>query len=282
MASEIVNVDQATAWDGKEGEFWAAHSARFDATIGPHHGVLMAAAAIAPGEHVLDIGCGNGQTSRDAARAASEGGRVLGIDLSGPMLAKAAQLARDEGISNVRFEQADAQVHAFEAGAFDLAISRFGVMFFEDPVAAFANIAAGLRSGARLAMVIWQSPRANEWISSIGAALAMGRDLPSPPPGAPGPFALADPDKASRILTEAGFADIAVAGSERPWSVGADTDDAYAFLSGLPLVRMMLDDLDEATKGQALDNLRATVAAHETPAGVVFGSAAWVLTARKP
>ena len=282
MPSEIVNVDQATAWDGKEGEFWAAHHARFDATIGPHHGVLMAAAAIAPGERVLDIGCGNGQTSRDAARAAGESGEVLAIDLSGPMLAKAMQLAKDEGIGNVRFEQADAQVHAFEAGAFDVAISRFGVMFFEDPVAAFANIASGLRSGARLAMLIWQSPQANEWISSIAAALAMGRDLPSPPPGAPGPFALADTDNVRRILTGAGFADVGFAASERPWSIGTDTDDAYAFLSGLPAVRMMLDDLDDPTNAQALDNLRATVAAHETPAGVVFGSAAWVLTARKP
>jgi SAM-dependent methyltransferase len=282
MPSEIVNVDQATAWDGPDGEYWAAHQARFDATIGPHHGVLMAAAAIAPGERVLDIGCGNGQTSRDAARAAGERGGVLGVDLSGPMLAKAAQLAKDEGLGNVRFEQADAQVHAFEAGASDVAISRFGVMFFEDPVAAFANIASGLRSGGRLAMLVWQSPRANEWMSSIRIALSMGRDLPSPPPGAPGPFALADTDNARRILTEAGFADFAFAGSERPFNVGSDTEDAYAFVSGLNPVLMMLEDLDDPTKAQALDNLRATVAAHETPDGVVFGSAAWVLTARKP
>ena len=282
MPSEIVNVDQATAWDGPDGEYWAAHQARFDATIGPHHSVLMAAAAVAPGERVLDIGCGNGQTSRDAARAAGESGLVLGVDLSGPMLARAAQLAKDEGLGNVRFEQADAQVHPFDAGAFDVAISRFGVMFFEDPVAAFANIASGLRSGGRLAMLVWQSPRANEWMSSIRTALSMGRDLPSPPPGAPGPFALADTDNARRILTEAGFADVAFAASERPFNVGANTEDAYTFVRGLQAVLMMLEDLDEATTAQALEKLRATVAAHETPDGVVFNSAAWVLTARKP
>ena len=282
MPSEIVNVDQATAWDGPDGEYWAAHQAQFDATIGPHHGVLMTAAAVVPGERVLDLGCGNGQTSRDAARAAGESGGVLGVDLSGPMLARAAQLAKDEGLGNVRFEQADAQVYPFEAGAFDVAISRFGVMFFEDPVAAFANIASGLRSGGRLAMLVWQSPRANEWISSIRTAVSVGRDLPSPPPGAPGPFALADPDNARRVLTVAGFADVAFAASERPFNVGSDTEGAYTFISGLQAVLMMLEDLDEATTAQALGNLRATVAAHETPDGVVFGSAAWVLTARKP
>jgi SAM-dependent methyltransferase len=282
MPSEIVNVDQATAWDGPDGAYWVAHQARFDATIEPHHAQLMAAAAIAPGERVLDIGCGNGRTSRDAARAASESGAVLGVDLSRPMLGKAEQLAKDEGIGNIRFEQADAQVYPFEAGAFDVVISRFGVMFFEDPVAAFANIASAVRSGGRLAMLVWQSPAANEWMSSIRAALVMGRDLPAPPPGAPGPFALADTDNARRILTEAGFADVGFTGSEQRFNVGSDTDDAYGFVSGLQPVLLMLEDLDEATKAQALDNLRATVATHETADGVVFRSAAWVLTARKP
>jgi SAM-dependent methyltransferase len=282
MPSEIVNVDQATAWDGPDGAYWVAHQARFDAAIEPHHAELMAAAAIAPGERVLDIGCGNGRTSRDAARAAGEGGAVLGVDLSGPMLGKAEQLAKDEGIGSIRFEQADAQVYPFEAGAFDVVISRFGVMFFEDPVAAFANIAAAVRPGGRLAMLVWQSPAANEWMSSIRAALAMGRDLPAPPPGAPGPFALADTANARRILTEAGFTDVGFAGSEQPFNVGSDTDDGYVFVSGLQPVLLMLEDLDDATKAQGLDNLRATIAAHETADGVVFRSAAWMLTARKP
>ena len=171
MAGEIVNVDQATAWDGPDGEYWVAHQARFDASIAPHHAELMAAAAIAPGERVLDIGCGNGRTSRDAARAAGENGAVLGVDLSGPMLAKAEQLAKDEGIGNLRFEQADAQVYPFEAGAFDVVISRFGVMFFEDPVAAFANIASGARR---------RSP------GDAGLAVAQGERVDEQHPGRPG------------------------------------------------------------------------------------------------
>jgi SAM-dependent methyltransferase len=297
--ADIVNVDQAEAWDGPEGEHWAAHYARFDATIAPHHRALMAAAGIAPGERVLDIGCGNGLTSRDAARAVGPSGEVLGVDLSGPMLARAALLAKEDGLGNVRFEQGDAQVQPFEADTYDLAISRFGVMFFLDPVAAFANTASALRSargmggvpptaaagaakGGRLAVLVWQSMPANEWVMAMREALAVGRDLPVPPPGAPSPFSLADTDYARRTLTEAGFTDIAFAPSEQRFHVGSDADDAYGFVTGLKVIQMMLEDLDDATKAQALDNLRATMADHQTADGVIFGSATWIITARKP
>jgi SAM-dependent methyltransferase len=280
--ADIVNVDQAEAWDGPEGEHWAAHYARFDATIAPHHRALMAAAAIAPGERVLDIGCGNGLTSRDAARAVGPSGEVLGVDLSGPMLARAELLAKEDGLGNVRFAQGDAQVQPFEADTYDLAISRFGVMFFLDPVAAFANTASALRSGGRLAVLVWQSVPANEWVMAMREALAVGRDLPVPPPGAPSPFSLADTDYARRTLTEAGFTDIAFAPSEQRFHVGSDADDAYGFVTGLKVIQMMLEDLDDATKAQALDNLRATMADHQTADGVIFGSATWIITARKP
>ena len=282
MASEIVNVEQAEAWDGPEGEHWAAHHAQFDTTIGPHHVGLMAAAAIAPGERVLDIGCGNGLSSRDAARAVGPGGRVLGVDLSGPMLARAEQLAKEEGIGNVRFEQGDAQVHRFEPGAYDLAISRFGVMFFLDPVAAFTNIASALRPGGRLALAVWQSIAANEWVRAMRDALAVGRDMPEPPPGAPHPFSLADTDRTRRILTDAGFSDVTFAASEQRWYAGSDVEDSYGFVTGLMVIQMMVKDLDDATKARAFENLRATFAEHQTDDGVIFDSASWIITARKP
>jgi SAM-dependent methyltransferase len=280
--ADIVNIDQAEAWDGPEGEHWALHHERFDATISPHHGVLITAAAFAPGERVLDIGCGNGLTSRDAARAVGPGGAVLGVDLSGPMLAVAEQLAKEEGLDNVRFERGDAQVHSFAPEGYDLAISRFGVMFFLDPVAAFTNIASALRPGGRAAFLVWQSVAANEWVSAMREALAVGRDLPLPPPGVPSPFSLADTDFTRHVLTEAGFTDIAFAESTPPWRLGSDADDAYGFVTGLHVIKMMLEDLDDALRAQALDNLRATAAEHETPDGVFFGSAAWVVTARTP
>src|SRR5579884_699004 len=200
MAGDIVNVEQAAAWDGPSGEYWAAHQARFDAAMEPHHARLMAAAAIAPGERVLDIGCGNGQSTRDAARAARAGGSVLAVDLSGPMLDRARRTAEADGLTTIRFEQADAQTYAFPAGAFDVALSRFGVMFFADPVAAFTNIGTALRPGGRLALLVWQPLAANEWMTTIRQALVMGRELPVPPPGAPGPMGLADADFASSVL----------------------------------------------------------------------------------
>src|SRR5581483_10322805 len=243
MAEAIVNVEQAANWDGPDGEYWVAHQARFDRSIQPHHARLMAAAAIAPGERVLDIGCGNGLTSRDAARAAGPEGSVLGADLSGPMLARAEVLAKDEGLANIRYEQADAQVHPFEPGAFDVVISRFGVMFFADPVAAFTNLARAVRPGGRLAMAVWAALADNEWITALRAALAVGRDLPVPPPGVPSPFGLADTAFATDVLTRAGFTDAAFERSEAAFMVGADADDAYGFVAGLQPVLMLLADL---------------------------------------
>jgi len=280
--TEIVNVEQAEAWDGPDGEFWAAHQARFDATISPHHAQLMAAAAIAPGERVLDIGCGNGLTSRDAARAAGDQGEVLGVDLSGPMLALAAQLAKDEGLGNVRFEQGDAQVYPFPEEAFDVVMSRFGVMFFADPVAAFVNVASAVRPGGRLVMAVWGAVPDNEWITALLDAVALGRDLPKPPPGAPGPFSMADQNHTRGVLTGAGFTDVAFTRSEHAAHFGSDADDAFGFVSQLNVLQALMADLDEPAKAKGLDNLRATVAAHETPDGVIFRSASWVMTARKP
>jgi SAM-dependent methyltransferase len=282
MPNEIVNVEQAEAWDGPDGEFWAAHQARFDTMISPQHEQLMAAAAIVSGERVLDIGCGNGLTSRDAARAAGEQGEVLGVDLSGPMLALATQLAKDEGLANVRFEQGDAQVYPFPNDAFDVVLSRFGVMFFADPVAAFTNIASAVRPGGRLGMAVWGPVPDNEWVTALRDAVALGRVLPAPPPGAPGPFSMADQDHSRGVLTDAGFTDIAFARSEHVFHVGTDTDDAFGFMSQLNVLQMMMEDLDEPAKAQAFENLRAAIAAHESPDGVVFRSAAWMMTARKP
>ena len=164
----MVNAAMAAAWDGPEGEQWARHARQYDRVVEGYQRWLMAAAAIAPGSTVLDIGCGTGETSRAAAVAAGAGS-VLGVDLSTAMLDEAARRATAAGIGNVRFVRADAQVHRFEAAAFDLAISRFGVMFFANPVAAFANIAAALRPGGRLVVVAWR-PLAGDWQSCIREA----------------------------------------------------------------------------------------------------------------
>jgi SAM-dependent methyltransferase len=272
------NAEQARAWDGDEGAYWAANAARFDAAVAAHQRPFLEAAAISVTEQVLDLGCGTGQTTREAARAAA-GGAALGVDLSPQMLAVARRLAVAEGLTNARFEQADAQIQPFAAEAFDLAISRTGAMFFGDPVAAFGNIARALRPRGRLVLLTWQALPRNEWIREFATALAAGRELPQPPADAPGPFSLAEPDRVRRTLTRAGFADVQFDGLSAPMYFGTDADDAYQFLLGL--LGWMLEGLDEAGRARALRTLRATLAAHDIGRGVSYDSAAWLITARK-
>jgi SAM-dependent methyltransferase len=272
------NSEQLNAWDGDEGAFWAANPEQFDRAIAAHHGPFMEAAAIHSSDAVLDVGCGNGQTTRDAARAACSGS-ALGVDLSSQMLDYARHQAAAEGLTNVRFEQADAQVYPFPVQAFDVAISRTGVMFFSDPVAGLSNIGRALRLDGRLALLTWQPVLRQEWLPSVAGALAAGRDLPLPPTDPPSPFSLSEPDRVREILGQAGFRDVEVTGLEQPMHFGADADEACQFVLGL--LGWMLHGLDEAGQARALEALRATVKAHEGAQGVTYGSATWITTARK-
>lgn len=272
------NTEQLRAWDGDEGAYWAAHAARFDRSAASYHARLLPAAAITPEERVLDIGCGTGQAARDAARAAPQGAAV-GIDLSSRMLEVARRLAADEGVANVSFVQADAQVHPFPQRAFTLALSRFGSMFFSDLVGAFANIGRALVPGGRLALVTWQPPPRNEWLREIAGALAAGREVPAPRPDAPGPFALSDPDRVRAVLTAAGFTDVELEGVTAGMCFGDDAHDAQRFVLGL--MGWMVEPLDPEARARAVGDLLATMAAHETADGVVLGSAAWVITATR-
>jgi SAM-dependent methyltransferase len=277
----IANVDQADAWNGAEGLAWAAQFDRYDAAMHAYHTRLLDAAAIGASERVLDIGCGCGATTRDAARAASSG-HAVGVDLSAPMLERARELAGAEGLTNVTFEQGDAQVYPFDADAFDVTISRFGAMFFSEPVIAFGNIARAMRHDGRLLLMVWQPLEDNEWLFALRGALAMGRELPRPVVGAPGPFGLADPDGARAVIDEAGFADVAFTDVREKFRPGRDTDDAFEFVANLPPVRGMLQDLDADAHVRALEQLREMLVAHTTDDGLTFDSAAWLITARKP
>lgn len=273
------NTEQLRAWDGDEGAYWATHADHFERALAAYRQPFFDAAGIGTGDRVLDVGCGTGHTTRQAARIASSGVAV-GIDLSSAMLEVARQRAAAEGLANVAFEQADAQIHPFEPGAFDAAIGQTSAMFFGDRVAALANIGRGLRSGGRLVLLTWQPLAANEWIREFSTALAAGRDLPAPPPGAPGPFTLADAGVIHSVLHAAGYADVTLDATSAPMWFGRDTDDAYDLLSGL--MAWMLDGLDDAGRARALDGLRETIAAHAGVDGVVYDSATWTVRATRP
>lgn len=272
------NRDQARAWDGDEGEYWAAHTWHFDRAVQRYHGPFMEAAAIEAADHVLDVGCGTGQTTRDAAKAAPAGS-ALGVDLSSKMIDLARRLAVNQGVANASFELADAQIHPFAARSFDVAISRTGAMFFGDPGAAFANIGRALRTGGRVTLLTWQSLAANEWMRELSTALAAGRQLPMPPPDAPGPFALSDPDRVHAVLSSAGFTAIDLEARTEPLWFGKDTEEAHRFVVGL--MGWMLQGLDESGRARALEALHATLAAHATSGGVLYGSAAWTISAKR-
>jgi SAM-dependent methyltransferase len=277
----VTNVEMARAWDGDEGARWAEHAERYEATGHRQRERLVATGLIAAADAVLDVGCGTGKSTRDAARLASSGS-ALGVDLSGRMLERARNLAATEGVANVQFLQADAQVHRFEAAAFDVAISKFGTTFFADPVAAFANLARALRSGGNLGMLVWRELGRNEWVTGVRAALAMGRQLPEPPPGAPGPFQLANDDYLKRILADAGFVAVELESVDEPIYLGANVDDAFAFVRTMGMVLGLTQDLDEPTRRQALERLHDALATYETEKGVLLGSSAWLVTARRP
>jgi SAM-dependent methyltransferase len=250
----------------------------YDAELRRYHPHLMAAADIDSDARVLDIGCGAGQTTRAAARAAA-GGQATGIDISAPMLAQARRLIDLEGLANVTYECGDAQVHPLPTGRFTSGISRFGTMFFADPSAAFANIAEALCPGARFTQLVWQDGDRQEWLVAIQQALANKPSLRADTvEGAA--FSMADPAKVDAILTGAGFIDVSLASVREPVCYGTDTASALHAIQSLGMTEPALHDLDKTAADRALSRLRTVLDARNDN-GVWFNSAAWLVTARR-
>jgi SAM-dependent methyltransferase len=247
----------------------------YDAELQRHNEVLRRAADVQLGDHVLDIGCGSGQTTREAARAA-RAGSALGVDVSAPAIERARELARADGLGNVTFERADAQVHGFPAERFDLAVSRFGTMFFDDPGAAFANIRRALRPAGRLVMMVWQAAERNEWAVAIRQSLGVAEE----PGTGPDAFSLADPPAVREMLAAAGFTEAAFTDVSEPVYYGPDVAAALDWAGGFTTTRDALARLDPAAAARAVDRLRAAFAAHLDGDGVWLGSRAWIVTAR--
>lgn len=251
----------------------------YDAELGRYNEVLRRACGVELHDHLLDVGCGTGQTTRQAARTA-QAGSALGVDISAAAIERARELAQTEGLGNVTFEHANAQVHRFPQHRFDLAISRFGTMFFDDPVAAFANIRRALRPTGRLVMMVWQPHERNEWDVAIHQSLAAPEGPVAAASAGLDPFSLAEPPTVEQILAAAGFVDIAFTDVDEPVYYGPDVASALDWVRGFSCTSEILNRLDPATAARAVGRLRETLAAHLSDDGVWFNSRAWLITAR--
>lgn len=274
--------DPIEYWNGPAAERWVRDQVDFDRMVGPFGEAALKAAKVIAGESALDVGCGCGETVLDLSSLVGPGGRVVGVDASVPMLARAKERCRDR--ANVSLLVGDASKVIPEDPSFDLAFSRFGVMFFADPAGAFRRIRGALRSAGRLSFVCWRAPDQNPWatLPFEAAARVVGRPEPTPP-DAPGPFSFADPARVRGILEAAGFRDMAVESVEREVGFGpaSSLDEAAAAIARLGPVSRLLADRDEATRAKALAAIREAIPPYVGANGEPrFAGAAWVVTAR--
>jgi SAM-dependent methyltransferase len=269
------NAGQLRDWDGEHGAYWAEHAATYDASVARYEPALLAAVDVQPGERILDVGCGSGQLAIDLVRSAPSS-TAVGVDLSSAQL----ELARTRAVDlTVEFFQADAQVHDFGEATYDVVASRTGTMFFSDPAMAFANLARSTDSGGRLAMLVWRGIEANEWLREFFGAIGRVRPMQPPPTDAPGPFALSDPERVRGLLSDAGWTDPAFKALDEPLWFGPDAARATAFIVGQ--MAWLFATLGEDGRRQAEANLHDVMAGHINADGVLLGSGAWVVTARR-
>ena len=274
------NAEQIAYWNEQGGPKWVQLQDELDRNLASFGHLVMDRLAITAGERVLDVGCGCGETSLDLARRVGPSGSVVGADISNVMLARARERAR--GIANVEFLAADAQTHAFAAESFDVVFSRFGVMFFQDPPAAFVNLHRALRPGGRLGFHCWKTFQDNAFMTvPFFAALQHVPPPPPPQPNAPGPFAFADPDRVRGILSAAGFAEIAFESRTDPMGVGATLDQAADYAIQMGPASIALREASAETVAKVRASVREALAAHQTPGGVRLGTSSWIVTARK-
>ncbi|MEU1617776.1 class I SAM-dependent methyltransferase [Streptomyces sp. NPDC005722] len=280
MGNPIVNLDQSDAWNGYEGRHWATYPERYDALNDAVNDHLLDDLPVVAGSRVLDVGCGTGRVARLAGR---RGATALGVDLSEPMLREAVAAAEREGLAGVAFVRGDAQVHPFPPEGFDAVVSRFGVMFFADPVAAFANLRRALRPGGRLAFV---ASRGHQAMDQTKIYRAIGTVVPVPDfAGDTGPASFADPRHTEKVLTGAGFAGVTSTAVDVPQVWGRDAEDAADFLMGWGPVQYWLREggADEAARSRARDAALDAFRGFTTADGaVVLTARLWLVTAERP
>lgn len=275
---------QTRVWNGPAGDAWVEHAEHYDATLAPFGEAAITALAPVAGERIVDIGCGAGATTLRLAQLVDPG-EVTGIDLSVAMLGLAHRRSADAGIANARFEVGDVADGRIPGAPYDAAFSRFGVMFFADPAAAFSTIGDSLVAGGRLAFVCFDSPLANPFITGPVGAASRVLDLTPPPLGAPGPFSLADRDRTIALLTSAGFDGVTVEAGPDEAVVGNDDDLrslAIRVLAQNPTTSGALRSADDTTRNAALDAAIEAMLPHCADGLVRMAASTWVVTARRP
>jgi ubiquinone/menaquinone biosynthesis C-methylase UbiE len=279
-----VNKNQRDFWSGKGGDIWVERQNAMDTMLSPLGEAALNKLNLNEGENVLDIGCGCGHTTLNIAKRISPDGQVTGLDISEPMLKRAKESANEMSISNASFNCVDVQTDDMGEEVYSAAFSRFGVMFFEDPVAAFCNINKSLITGASLSFVCWQSPALNPWQSLFIEAVKKYVDLPSPPPRSPSPFAFMESEYVSSILEESNFQNIMIEGHEAEvnmFSGRSLSDSVKDYISINPVVSGMLKDSTEQEKTEIINSAIEAFSPYYSAKGLIFPSATWLVTTTK-
>jgi SAM-dependent methyltransferase len=277
------NADQIAFWNGLAGRQWVDRQEAQDVVLAPILAAALDRAAVRPGERVVDIGCGCGASTIALARLVGAGGRVLGVDISAPMLARAAE--RLPPGASVELVQADATTHPFPAGTFDLLFSRFGVMFFAEPERSFANLRRALRPGGRLAFACWRAPRENPWLMlPLQGAYEHVPPLPKLGPEDPGPFSFADADRVRRVLGAAGFASPALEPFDLELDIAAGGGLEAAVRTALEIgpTSRAIAEQPPAVQEKVAGSIRKLLAPLQRGAAVPLGAAIWLVTAANP
>jgi len=271
------NEDQIKFWNDKAGQDWTSLQARMDVNLSAIGDAVLALADARAGMAVLDVGCGTGATSLAMAAA---GAKVTGLDVSKPMLGLARKRAAEAGL-DIAFIEADASAHAFTP-EYDLIFSRFGVMFFDDPIGAFANLHRALRTGGRLAFVCWRPLAENLWAAApLGAAKPFLPEQPSPDPLAPGPFAFADPQRILSILTDVGFHDVEIEKYDGVMRMGRDIPTIAAQTLQIGPLSRAVGEADEVTRVKIAEAVRAVMGKFATTDGEIAPpTACWLVSAK--
>jgi ubiquinone/menaquinone biosynthesis C-methylase UbiE len=279
-----INADEVRYWNSPATAAWVTLQDRIDAVLAPLTEVTLGHAAVRPGEHALDIGCGCGATTLALAVRVGPEGRVLGIDVSEPMVARARERVEQEAVQNAAVVLADASMHPFEASAFDLAFSRFGVMFFADPVEAFTNIRRALKSDGRVVFACFRAREENPWVTVPFAAVKhLLPPLKQPGPDDPGQFSFADAERVRRILEGAGCREVRFTAHDPVMRLGADAREAAAFSSQIGPTTRALADAPKEDKRDLRERVRESLeqefARWQGPDGVALQGAIWIVSA---